>query len=122
MAEGCRCTFDAHCLNKTIPCASQIQVHIPNLISFVNRVKKPHACGEECKDLSPLPRSHPQDNRISDLESLCDPVGLGPLTSLRALYLQNLDRTLPNPVCGQPRYKARVLAQLPALTNLDGER
>ncbi|MEW5301793.1 MAG: hypothetical protein WDW36_004631 [Sanguina aurantia] len=73
-------------------------------------------------NLSKLESLHLQDNRISDLESLCDPMGLRPLTSLRALYLQNLDRTLPNPVCGQPRYKARLLGELPALTNLDGER
>ncbi|EFJ41713.1 hypothetical protein VOLCADRAFT_98317 [Volvox carteri f. nagariensis] len=62
-----------------------------------------------------------QDNRLASLESLALPQ-LAQLPALRSLYLQNLDRLAPNAVCRTPGYKAAVLAALPNLTNLDGER
>ncbi len=61
------------------------------------------------------------DNRIASLGALALP-HLAQLTALRSLYLQNLDRSAPNAVCRAPGYKAAVLAALPQLTNLDGER
>ena len=48
--------------------------------------------------------------------------GLAQLTNLRALYLQNIDRSNQCPACCEPGYKVKVLAQLPGLGNLDGER
>ena len=44
------------------------------------------------------------------------------LPSLRSLYLQTFDRCLQNGVCRKTGYKEAVLARLPGLTNLDGER
>lgn len=44
------------------------------------------------------------------------------LPSLRALYLQNIDGTLANPVARQGGYRDAVLSRLPDLRTLDGER
>mmetsp|Transcript_20060 Transcript_20060/g.36061 ORF Transcript_20060/g.36061 Transcript_20060/m.36061 type:complete len:258 (-) Transcript_20060:1044-1817(-) len=62
-----------------------------------------------------------QGNQISKFEdlNLAEMVNL-PL--LKALYLQNLDGSQTNPVCSQPKYKMTVLAALPLVMNLDGER
>lgn len=63
-----------------------------------------------------------QDNKLPTLESLALPE-LAALPHLRTLLLQNVDRSLPNPVCRTVAgYKAAVLAALPNLANLDGER
>ncbi|GFR40522.1 hypothetical protein Agub_g1091 [Astrephomene gubernaculifera] len=62
-----------------------------------------------------------QDNRVATLEALALP-HLAELPALRALYLQNIDRSAHNAVCRVAGYKAAVLAALPKLTNLDGER
>mmetsp|Transcript_15032 Transcript_15032/g.26131 ORF Transcript_15032/g.26131 Transcript_15032/m.26131 type:complete len:268 (+) Transcript_15032:56-859(+) len=47
---------------------------------------------------------------------------LSTLPTLKTLYLQDLGRTRQNGCCKQPNYKAAVLAILPGLANLDGER
>ncbi|KXZ56907.1 hypothetical protein GPECTOR_1g818 [Gonium pectorale] len=62
-----------------------------------------------------------QDNKLASMEALALPA-LGALPALRCLYLQNLDRSAPNPVCRTAGYKAALLAALPGLSNLDGER
>ncbi|KAF5842357.1 hypothetical protein DUNSADRAFT_7671 [Dunaliella salina] len=62
-----------------------------------------------------------QDNRLADLRSV-HLKELKELPALKALYLQNLDRTRQNECCRQPGYKAAVLQALPSLQNLDGER
>ncbi|KAG2448151.1 hypothetical protein HYH02_006736 [Chlamydomonas schloesseri] len=64
-----------------------------------------------------------QDNRLGPgLEALgLQELGAA-LPGLRTLYLQNLDRSTPNPVCRADGYKRALLAALPGLTNLDGER
>ena len=64
-----------------------------------------------------------QDNRLGPG---LDALGLqelgAALPGLRALYLQHLDRTGSNPVCRAEGYKPALLAALPGLCNLDGER
>ncbi|DBA85375.1 TPA: Leucine-rich repeat-containing protein 56 [Trebouxia sp. C0005] len=44
------------------------------------------------------------------------------LSQLQSLYLQNSDKSQPNPVCSRPEYKSVVLTSLTHLRNLDGER
>jgi len=62
-----------------------------------------------------------QENRIERVDDLY--LGtLAALPSLRALYLQNIDGTLANPVARQGGYRDAVLSRLPNLRTLDGER
>ena len=44
------------------------------------------------------------------------------LPNLKTLYLKNVDGSQPNPVCAVKGYREKVLALLPELRNLDGER
>ena len=71
--------------------------------------------------LSALEHLQLQGNRIEGLGAL-NLQHIAQLRSLKALYLQNLDRTQQNGCCRQAGYKTQVLQALPGLTNLDGER
>lgn len=62
-----------------------------------------------------------QDNKLSNLKDL-NLALLSELPSLAALYFQNADRSLPNPICTLNDYKKEVVGALPFLKNLDGER
>ncbi|GLC38051.1 Leucine-rich repeat-containing protein 56 [Pleodorina starrii] len=92
-------------------------LQLRRLILTSNRI----SCVEGLSQLSRLEGLWLQDNKLASLESLALP-DLAQLAGLRSLYLQNLDRSAPNAVCRTPGYKAAVLAALPNLTNLDGER
>lgn len=63
-----------------------------------------------------------QSNQLASLDSLALAEQLARLPALKALCLQNVDRSAANAVCRQAGYKAALLAALPGLTNLDGER
>ncbi|KAG2442388.1 hypothetical protein HXX76_002474 [Chlamydomonas incerta] len=64
-----------------------------------------------------------QDNKLGPgLDALGLPELGAALPALRTLCLQNIDRSAPNPVCRAEGYKHALLAALPGLCNLDGER
>lgn len=65
---------------------------------------------------------HLAGNLIDKLDGLRLDEMANSLPSLRSLYLQNFDRSLQNGVCRKNGYKESVLARLPNLSNLDGER
>jgi len=60
-----------------------------------------------------------QDNFIASPDQLAE---LARLHRLEALFLRNLDKTMPNPICQLDNYKTEVRAVLPKLVCLDGER
>ncbi len=62
-----------------------------------------------------------QGNQLSTMPCLCLD-NLKDLKRLTALYLQQPDRTSANPVCALNGYRRSILAALPSLANLDGER
>lgn len=64
------------------------------------------------------------DNKLASIASLNLQSQLQPLTALRTLVLQQLfsEQRQANPCCGEAGYKRTVVAALPQLTNLDGER
>ncbi len=72
-----------------------------------------------------LERLELQDNKLDSVRCLDLHNQLAPLTALRALYLQHLVAEQPSPgnaCCHEAGYKEAVLAAVPALANLDGER
>lgn len=62
-----------------------------------------------------------QRNRFVDAPSTIA-VGLSLLPKLRSLYLRNYDGTDANDCCSYEDYRSRMLAELPELCILDGER
>eukprot|EP00736_Rhodelphis_marinus_P011589 Rmarinus@m.26123 len=60
-----------------------------------------------------------QGNRVADVTELDY---IKSLPNLKTLYFQNIDGTLPNPVCEHPGYRVKILECAPNLINLDGER
>lgn len=62
-----------------------------------------------------------QQNFIARIEDLNLRM-LGTLPNLAALYLQNIDGLLANPVTSEPSYRHVVLSSLPNLSTFDGER
>ncbi|PNH09404.1 Protein phosphatase 1 regulatory subunit 7 [Tetrabaena socialis] len=96
-----------------LECALQLR----RLILSANKVARV----EGVSQLARLEGLWLQDNRLASLESLALPQ-LAALPALRGLYLQNVDRSAANGVCRAAGYKAAVLAALPQLHNLDGER
>ena len=74
---------------------------------------------ENLDGLESLEHLYLQANHISRVEELAH---LQRLPNLRTLYLKNVDGSQPNPVCTSKGYREKVLAILPDLRNLDGER
>ncbi|KAK9816890.1 hypothetical protein WJX72_006824 [[Myrmecia] bisecta] len=62
-----------------------------------------------------------QDNCLASLADLNLPQ-LASLPRLQSLYFQNPGGAQANPACRLPAYRESVLAALPSLRNLDGER
>eukprot|EP00455_Lapot_gusevi_P019980 TRINITY_DN2125_c0_g3_i2.p1 TRINITY_DN2125_c0_g3~~TRINITY_DN2125_c0_g3_i2.p1 ORF type:complete len:173 (-),score=13.72 TRINITY_DN2125_c0_g3_i2:38-526(-) len=60
-----------------------------------------------------------EGNRIESIEAL---QSLTALPRLRALYLQNMAKTLTNPICRTANYVESVQKLLPNLAVLDGQR
>ena len=60
-----------------------------------------------------------QGNRLGHMREIAHLAGL---QNLRTLYLQNIDESSPNPLCGHLSYRSSLFRQLEGLTNLDGQR
>lgn len=112
-----RCALPLPCLSPRIE-GLENTLALRRLILTSNRI----SALEGLSQLTRLEGLWLQDNRLTSLEALMLPQQLAPLPNLRALYLQNLDRSAANPVCRNRGYKTALLAALPNLTNLDGER
>eukprot|EP00242_Pyramimonas_sp_CCMP2087_P003796 CAMPEP_0198211680 /NCGR_PEP_ID=MMETSP1445-20131203/25115_1 /TAXON_ID=36898 /ORGANISM="Pyramimonas sp., Strain CCMP2087" /LENGTH=200 /DNA_ID=CAMNT_0043886001 /DNA_START=152 /DNA_END=751 /DNA_ORIENTATION=+ len=76
---------------------------------------------ESLEQLESLEHLLLQGNKISTLAELNLPL-LQMLPKLVSLYLRNVDGSQSNPVCKLAGYRTTILASLPNLRNLDGER
>lgn len=74
----------------------------------------------EMKALATLENLYLQGNQLTSLDELVQTLPKK-FPSLKSLYLK-IGGQLANPVCNDPRYRDRLLAALPSLQILDGER
>ena len=120
-----RITAVDHAVNLTELNLSNNLIEKIEGVHTLTRLKKLHLTAnkirrlENLHGLESLEHLLLQGNLVSSADELKH---LQCLPNLKTLYLKNVDGSQPNPVCAVKGYREKVLALLPELRNLDGER